>query len=219
MRLLKPAIGPLQLGPFVRDGGRIVIGQWGLIPEGSSSRKPTLGGRPVSTNNARFDQAKGTPEKHIFRGAWTAGRRCIIPAETFDEPYWGHGGPKCIWWRFRRRDGLPWAIAGVWNEWTDFETGEVVPSYTMLTINCNAHPLLRLMHRPDTDKQGNVLPPDQQDKRTVVPLEREDLDAWLHGSPAQAAALVRLARMELYEHGAVEPAQQVELPVQLELDG
>ena len=149
----------------------------------------------------------------MFKAPWLRGQRCIISAIDFDEPYWGHGGSKCIWWRFARKDGQAWALAGVWNEWTDPATGEVVPSYTMLTINCNAHPLLRLMHRPDTDKDGNVLPPEQQDKRTVVPLEREHWATWLHGTNEEAAALVRLAPAEIYAHGAVDPAQQVDLPL------
>lgn len=34
-------------------------------------------------------------------------------------------------------------LAGIWNEWVDPETGELVPSYSMLTINCDDHPLLR----------------------------------------------------------------------------
>jgi len=43
----------------------------------------------------------------------------------------------------------------------------------MLTTNCNAHPVLRLMHKPDLDDEGKPLPDDQQDKYTVVALERD----------------------------------------------
>jgi putative SOS response-associated peptidase YedK len=35
--------------------------------------------------------------------------------------------------RFARVDGQPWVLAGLWSEWTDPVTGELVPSYTMLT--------------------------------------------------------------------------------------
>lgn len=213
IRDYKPGIGPLQLGPFITNHRRLVVGQWGLIPDGCKTSKPMAFGRPLSTNNARFDQAKAAPEKASFRGPWARGQRCLIPAEAFEEPYWGHGGPKCIWWNFRRRDGAPWAIAGLWNEWTDPATGEILPSYTMLTINCNAHPLLSLMHKPDRDKEGNVLPPEQQDKRTVVTLEPDAWQTWLHGTPADAAALMQLAPIELYDHGATDPAQAVELPM------
>lgn len=41
----------------------------------------------------------------------------------------------------------------------------------MLTINADSHPLMRRMHKPDPK-----LPADQQDKRSVVPIEFADVD-------------------------------------------
>lgn len=203
-------IGPLQAGPFIRRR-ELVVGQWGLTPDGSETARPISKktGRPMSTNNARW--GKGAPEAWSFKGPWMRGQRCVIPVEDFDEPYWGTG--KNIWWRFRRADGLPLAIAGLWNDWTDPATGEVVPSYTMLTINCNTHPLLSLMHRPDLGPDKRPLPAQQQDKRTIVALEREHWDQWLNGTPAQAAQLVRLPAADLYAHGAADPTQALSLPL------
>jgi putative SOS response-associated peptidase YedK len=208
-------IGPLQAGPFIR-GRELVVGQWCLTPDKSPTLKPInrQTGRPMSTNNARWNPARGQPEARSFWGPWDRGQRCIIPVEDFEEPYWGHGGPKCIWWRFRRADGAPLAVAGLWNEWTDPATGKVIPSYTMLTINCNAHPVLRHMHRPDLGPDKQPLPQDQQDKRTIVTLEREHWDAWLRGGREDAAALVGLPAAGLYAHGATDPAQQVALPIE-----
>jgi hypothetical protein len=102
---------------------------------------------------------KSSPSKHPGRAVSV----CLIPADDYDEPYWGSG--KNIWWRFARADGQPWALAGLWNERTDPASGEVVPSYTMLTINCDAHPLLSRFHKPDP-----MRPPDKQDKRSVVAI-------------------------------------------------
>lgn len=206
-------IGPLQPGPFIRRR-ELAVGQWGLTPDKSPTLKPVnrQTGRPMSTNNARWNPTRGQPEARSFWGPWDRGQRCVVPVEDFDEPYWGTG--KNIWWRFRRADGAPLAVAGLWNEWTDPESGEVIPSYTMLTINCNAHQLLALMHRPDLGPDKQPLPPEQQDKRTIVALERDDLEQWLHGTPAEAAALVRLPAPDLYAHGAADPAQQVVLPLE-----
>lgn len=214
-------IGPLQPGPFIRvpipgrarDGVELTVGQWGLTPDRSQTLKPInqQTKRPMSTNNARWNLARRQPEARSFWGPWDRGQRCIIPADDFDEPYWGTG--KNIWWRFRRADGAPMAIAGLWNEWTDPATGEVIPSYTMITINCNAHALLSRMHRPDLGPDKQPLPPGQQDKRTIVTLERDQLETWLHGSREEAAALVRLPGPDLYAHGAADPAQQVDLPI------
>lgn len=116
------------------------------------------------------------------------------PAWWYQEPYWGishtdlmTSTPKSIPWHFRRADGEPWALAGLWSEWTDPSTGEVLPNYTMLTQNCDGHPVLGLMHRPDKNQTA-----DRQDKRSVVPIERADWDAWLHGSREQAEGLIRV---------------------------
>jgi putative SOS response-associated peptidase YedK len=207
-------IGPLQPGPFVRARrADLDVGQWGLTPDGSPTLRPInrQTKRPMSTNNARWNPARGQPEARSFWGPWDRGQRCLVPADDFDEPYWGTG--KNIWWRFRRADGEPAMLAGLWNEWTDPATGEVMPSYTMLTINCNAHPVLRLMHRPDLGPDKQPLPDDQQDKRTVVPLERSDWDAWLHGSAEQASGVVRLPSHGLYVNEAADPSKQVDLPI------
>ena len=51
----------------------------------------------------------------------------------------------------------------------------------MITQNCDDHPLLKLMHRRDPKR-----PPNMHDKRTVVPLEKWDWDAWLHGPKTSA---------------------------------
>lgn len=142
-----------------------------------------------------------------YRDAWTQGRRCLIPAESFDEPYWGTGTN--IWWRFWRADGEPWALAGIWSQWTDPDTGELVPNYCMITQNCDNHLLLKLMHKPDP-----TLAADQQDKRAVVPLEREQWDAWLNGSVAQVEQLIQLPDLAVFRHGAADPAKRVELPLQ-----
>jgi putative SOS response-associated peptidase YedK len=195
------AIGPLQLGPFIVPG-RAMLGQWGLIPHGSKSRRPTRAdGKPMSTNNCRRETVATA---WSFRGPWARGQRCLIPAMDYDEPYWGTG--KNIWWRFGRADGQPWALAGIWSDWTDHETRELVPSYTMLTQNCDQHPLLNRFHKPDPS-----LPADKQDKRAVVPIEREHWDEWLHGSIEQAAALIRLPSEELFRHGPADPAKQAAL--------
>lgn len=183
-------IFPRKPGPFIRRGAggdaELVIGQWGLIPWFAKS--PAL---TYSTNNARSEELA---EKATFKLPWKDGKRCVIPAWAFDEPNWETG--RNVWWRFRRADGAPWGLAGLWSAWTDRATGEIHESYTMLTINADAHPLMRRMHKPDPK-----LGPDQQDKRSVVPIALADVDAWLNGNQAQAAALLRLAPLEDFDAG------------------
>jgi putative SOS response-associated peptidase YedK len=180
---------PRKPGAFIRaardDGeSELVVGQWWLIAPGAKERFPV-----AKTCNARFE---GLAQRWSFKFPWRDGKRCIIPAESFFEPNWETG--KHVPWRFRRADGQPWGLAGLWNAWTDPASGEIVESYTMLTMNADAHPLMKRMHRPDPTRG-----PDQQDKRSVVPIEMADVDLWLRGSLAEATALVRLTPAESFD--------------------
>lgn len=77
----------------------------------------------------------------------------------------------------------------------------------MLTQNCDGHPVLGLMHRPDKNQ-----PIDKQDKRSVVPIERADWDTWLHGTQEQAASMIKVPDAELLEHGPADRVSQFQLP-------
>ena len=95
-------------------------------------------------------------------------------------------------WIFRRADGEPWGLAGLWNVWTDKASGETVDSYTMLTINADHDPIMSRM----TPARSEARPPNMQDKRSVVPIEVEDVDQWLFGTVEQASRLMRLAPVD-----------------------
>lgn len=183
-------------GYLIGPGRDLVVGRWGLIPwfaKNLDFRYPT--------NNARSEELENKP---TFRTPWKRGQRCIIPADWFDEPNWESG--KNVWWRFKRADGEPWALAGLWDTWRDNETGEMVDSYTMLTMHANSHPLMGRMHKPDVDPATKrPLPFEQQDKRSVIPIEQGDVDQWLTGSMRDAKALLRLAPAEVFDAGPSAP--------------
>jgi len=186
-------VGKFGQGVFVRpaDGSLLgVIGQWGMIRPGSPERieyvkpkgKADADKKPKapevrSTNNARLE---GIEAKPTFMRAWNEAKRCLIPATWYQEPNWET--KKNIWWQLKRADGLPWMLAGLWSEWIDHATGEVVPNFTMITRNCDGHPLLNRLHKPNP----YVQPGDPEDKRAVVHVEPERWDAWLHGTEKDA---------------------------------
>ena len=197
---------PLSLASFIRraDGveyaRELAIGQWGMIPPWSKTNVPvTARGTRLSTVNARIEGMEKSP---VYKDAWARGKRCIIPAASFDEPNWETG--KNVWWRFRRADGAPWGLAGLWNTWTNQDTGKVWDSYTMLTLNADGHPLMGRMHKPDPK-----LAPDRQDKRSVVPLEAHAFDTWLAGTAEEASELLKLAPAEIFD-AQPAPAEGVE---------
>jgi putative SOS response-associated peptidase YedK len=193
-------LGPFGRGVFIINAdaqgeGRVALnGQWGMVPP--RSRQPRPAGRTILTNNARIESVT---ERPTYREAWLSGRRCLIPAHSYQEPNWETG--RNIWWPLRRADGRPWALAGIWSEWQHPETGELLPNYSMLTLNCDAHPLLKRLHKPDP-----ALPSEAQDKRAVMPIRPEDWQAWLCGPIAEAQDLLSAERLPASEEFDLGPA-------------
>lgn len=60
-------------------------------------------------------------------------------------------------WRICLASGEPFAIAGLWREWNEPEG--LAYSFTMLTLNADAHPLLNRFHAPGKEKRGVVVLP------------------------------------------------------------
>jgi hypothetical protein len=75
----------------------------------------------------------------------------------------------------------------------------MLESYTMLTVNADAHPLMSRMHKPDPK-----LGPDQQDKRSFVLLKAHDFDQWLAGTLEEARQLINLTPVEAFDAAPAE---------------
>lgn len=150
----KADLWPGYLGNFVRhtEAGterEMILGSFGLIPHWAADTKITR-----STYNARSETVA---EKPSYRDAWRLSRRCIIPADAFYEPDWRTG--KAIQTRIARTDGKPMGIAGLWTGWKS-PNGDILRSYTMLTINANTHPLMQCLHKPTDEKRMVVILPE-----------------------------------------------------------
>jgi putative SOS response-associated peptidase YedK len=127
-----------------------LLGSFGLIPHWAKDAKIAR-----NTYNARSETVA---EKPSYRDAWRTGKRCIIPADAIYEPDWRSG--KAVPARISRVDGEPMGIAGLWAAWKS-PKGEIVHSYTMLTINADQHPLMQKFHKPEDEKRMVVILPDQ----------------------------------------------------------
>jgi putative SOS response-associated peptidase YedK len=149
---------PGYLGTFIKNQESILeysphalLGSFGLIPHWASDTKIAR-----NTYNARSETVA---EKPSYRDAWRLGRRCIIPTDAIYEPDWRSG--KAVPARISRVDGKPLGIAGLWSAWKD-ANGEILHSYTMLTINADTHPLMNQFHKPADEKRMVVILPDEQ---------------------------------------------------------
>lgn len=123
-------IAPTQAVAAVRRGAddapTFVWLRWGLIP--SWAKDAAIGSRLI---NAR---AESVAEKPAFRGAFRV-RRCLIAADGFYE--WRKEGARRQPYRIVRRDGAPFAFAGLWDQWVDPASGEVIESCTIITTEAN----------------------------------------------------------------------------------
>ena len=127
-----------------------LTGLYGMVPHWAQDT--TIG---KHTYNARSETVAAKPS---FRDAWRKGHRCIIPADAFFEPDWRSG--KAVSTRIARADGEPLGIAGLWSAWKSTK-GDWIHSYTMLTINADEQPLMRLFHQPTDEKRMVVILPPQ----------------------------------------------------------
>lgn len=149
-----------------------LVGRWGLI---SALTKADAAPKAMklSTFNAR---SESVAKSFTFGNAWRKGQHCIIPADAFFEPDWRSG--KAVPTRFARADGEPMGIAGLWDRWKS-PAGEIVESYTMLTINAADHELLRDYHRPEDEK------------RMVVVLPAGAYRPWLDAKPEETIGFMQ----------------------------
>ncbi|WP_347341033.1 SOS response-associated peptidase family protein [Pseudomonas sp. TREG-RG-20F-10-E-6-01] len=83
--------------------------------------------------------------------AWRNAKHCIIPAEANYEPDWRSG--KAIATRIVRADGELIASGGC------VSTGEVLHSFTILTINADDHSFMRNYHKPHDENRMVVILP------------------------------------------------------------
>jgi putative SOS response-associated peptidase YedK len=137
----------------VAQGRSLAQMRWGLVP---SWWQKTIKDIKLATFNAR---AETVTTKPFFRQAWKR-NRCLIPTSGYYE--WQTIGKEKQPWYFTRRDREVVTTAGLWDEWTDIETGEVLRSCTMIITEPNA--MVAEVH----DRMPVILEPDQ-------------FDAWLSG--------------------------------------
>jgi putative SOS response-associated peptidase YedK len=147
---------------------RIELMHWGLIPSWVKNRKQ------AEELSARAFNARGETlaEKPMFREAFRQ-HRCLVPAAGFYE--WreqdGHKYPFFI----KLAEDEVMIFGGLWAEWVDPETGELVHSFNIVT--CAANDMLTYIHN------GKL--------RMPLILDKQHEDVWLHGSEAQASACIK----------------------------
>ncbi len=148
----------------------IGLASFGLIP--SWAKDEDFGRK---TYNAR---AETVAEKPSYKTAWVKRHYALALADTFYEPNYETG--KAVRTGIRQANGEPMAIASIWDTWTEPSSGELIVSFSMLTINADEHPVMKRFHKPEDEK------------RTVVPLKPTLFKEWLNATPETAQEILNL---------------------------
>lgn len=166
-------VAPTQPVPIIRiESGRrrFALVRWGLVPSWAKEEPQSL------LINAR---AETIAEKPSFRGAFRH-HRCLMPADGFYEWQAKGRGPKQPYY-IRRRDGRPFAMAAIWDNWMPAD-GSELESCAVVTTDANA--TLAPIHN-----------------RMPVILDEKDWALWLDpaATPKELAALMKSASDDLLE--------------------
>lgn len=135
------------------DGAREVkLASYGIVPR----RHIPEGVKVFDTMNAR---AETVAEKRSFSPAWKKAQLCLVPMIGFFEPCYETGKP--IRWDIGMADGAPFAVAGLWREWTE-KDGAKTLAFTQLTVNADEHPMMKRFHKPGDEKRALVIVPEDE---------------------------------------------------------
>jgi putative SOS response-associated peptidase YedK len=142
--------------------GKRVLHQlrWGLVPHWA--KDPSIGSK---LNNARGETVA---EKPSYREAFKR-RRCLIPADGFYE--WQTEGKAKQPYFISFKSGEPFAMAGLWESWTDPD-GKILRTCCVITTAPN-----------------DVMVP-IHDRMPVI-IAPEDWPRWLSGPAEDVQALIR----------------------------
>ncbi len=165
-----------------RDEGRLLTTmRWGLVPSWAESL--AIGDRMI---NAR---AETLLEKAAFRPAFER-RRCIVPVDGFYEWRAMPGGKKQPYYIFAT-DGMPLALAGLWESFRDRTDPDAAWVRSCTVITTEANDTMRSLH----DRMPVILDPSDR----APWLDRDQVD------PAAVQTLLHPAPDDLLSMHPVSP--------------
>jgi putative SOS response-associated peptidase YedK len=123
--------------------------RWGLIPHRCDD--PKGGRKPI---NAKSETVATLP---MFSDAY-ARRRCIVPVDGFFERPAIRGARAKQTYAIAMKDGLPFGLAGIWENWRNPKTGEWERTFAIITMPSNE--LVAQIH----DRMPAILEPKSYDR-------------------------------------------------------
>ncbi len=142
---------------------------WGLIPFWVRSEEDAKSIR-TRTFNAR---AETISDKASYRNSFKS-KRCLVLADGFYE--WHTRGKEKIPYFINLKDNISFALAGLYDNWLNRETGEYINTFTVITTRAN--PMLEKIHNLKK-RMPVILPPDIERHWLDINLPLADLQIML----------------------------------------
>lgn len=142
---------------------------WGLIPFWVRNEEDAKSIR-TKTFNAR---AESIADKASYKNSFKS-KRCLVLADGFYE--WHTMGKEKIPYFINLKDDNPFALAGLYDNWLNRETGEYINTFTVITTRAN--PMLERIHNLKK-RMPVILPPDIEKQWLDINLPPADLKAML----------------------------------------
>jgi len=148
------------------EPSKIQLLKWGLIPAWTKGIDQANIIR-YKTFNARSESIE---TKKSFSSSFRS-KRCLIPVKGFFE--WQHIGNEKIPWYIYHSENEIISLAGIYDDWVENNTGEVLTTFSIVTTDAN-------------DLMANI---HNSGKRMPVLLSKSSETLWIDLSISQEAAL------------------------------
>lgn len=171
----KERISINDMAPFIYlDDGvpTCQLGNFGLIPPWTTNKKK----HGAFTYRVK---SEGIQSNGLYKTPWAQRKFGLVLANRFYEPLFDSAGFTFKLTSISKIDNQPMALACIWDSFLSRATGEIIRSFSLLTVNANEHPLMSRFQKP------------KDEKRTVVVIENADLHKWLNASHDQATDLIK----------------------------
>ena len=159
-----------------------VVSIWGLIPHWVKDNNQRL----QYWNNTLNARGETIFEKPSFRDS-AKHKRCIIILDGFYEHH--HFKGKTYPFLIQQKSAEPLTIAGLWSEWLDKETGEIINSFTIITTRANKL-LAKIHNNPKlAEPRMPVILPDNEIEMWLKPIEskmdKKAIEGLINAYPAE----------------------------------
>lgn len=144
------------------------VATWGLVPHWVRDNEQ----RKKQWNNTLNARGETIFEKPSFRSS-AKNNRCIIFVDGFYEHH--HYENKTYPYYIYRKDNEPIALAGLWSEWKDPDTGGILNTFSIVTTEGNK--MMARIHNNPKLKQPRmpVILPEELEDKWLNPIE-DDTD-------------------------------------------